>query len=128
MAKAKAKAKGNGKAKRQAPGLPSGFTAIEGYAPKWDHEAEPVLQGTWGKVRDVEVIRGRGKKAESDTAQVCDVTKEDGHAVAVWNSAGLKQLFETAEEGQEVYIEFLGMGEAKKGQNAPKLFRCAVRD
>lgn len=116
MAKAKAKPKANG--------LPAGFKRVEGFAQTWDVEAMPVLQGTWGKVRTIEVKRG--KKMES--ARVCDVETEDGKRYTVWDSAGLRALFDTADEDTEVYIEYQGLGIAKKGQNAPKLYTVAYRE
>jgi hypothetical protein len=96
---------------------------VEGFALAWDVDAMPVLQGTWGKVRTITVKRG--KKMED--AKVCDVETEDGKRYTVWESAGLRALFENADEGTEVYIEFQGFGTAKKGQNAPKLYTVATR-
>lgn len=119
MAKAKSP-RGNAKASN---GLPAGFTRIEGFAQSWDLEEMPVLQGTWGKERTIQIKRG--KKMEE--ARVCDVETEDGKRYTVWNSAGLTALFDAAEQGTEVYIQFDGFGTAKKGQNAPKLFTVAYR-
>ena len=117
-----AKAKASPKAKSEN-GLPAGFTRVEGFAQQWDLEAMPVLQGIWGKVRTIQVKRG--KKMED--SRVCDVETEDGKRYTVWESATLKAGFEAAKEGDEVYISFDGMGHAKKGQNPPKLFTFAYR-
>lgn len=125
MAKAKAKAKarprGNGKASEN--GLPAGFKRVEGFGQNWDVEAMPILQGTWGKIRTIDVKRGK----KTEPARVCDVTTEDGKRYTVWESATLVPAFEEVSEGDEVYISFDGYGTAKKGQNAPKLFTFAYR-
>jgi hypothetical protein len=47
--------------------------------------------------------------------------------VNVWESGGLRDLFEQTEDGDHVRIEFLGMGVKKPGQNAPRLFSCSVK-
>jgi len=104
-------------------GLPSGFTRVEGFAQTWDVEAMPVLIGTWGKARNIQVKHG--KKMED--ARVCDVETDDGKRFTVWDSAGLRALFDTIQEGTEVYIAYDGLGVAKKGQNAPKLYTVATR-
>lgn len=122
MAKAKVKAKA--KPRVSGNGLPAGFTRVEGFAQAWDVEIMPVLQGAWGKERTIQVKRG--KKMEE--ARVCDVEVADGKRYTVWNSAGLTSLFDTAEEGTEVYIAFEGLGIAKKGQNAPKLYTVAYKE
>jgi hypothetical protein len=83
----------------------------------------PILQGVWGKVRTIQVKRG--KKMED--ARLCDVETEDGQRFTVWESAVLAPLFNDCEAGTEVYIAFEGYGVAKKGQNAPKLFTVATR-
>jgi len=118
MARAKAKP-----ASKKANGLPAGFSRVEGFAQTWDVEEMPVLQGTWGKVRSIQVKRG--KKMED--ARVCDVETDEGKRYTVWDSAGLRALFDTADEGTEVYIAYEGLGTAKKGQNAPKLYTVATR-
>jgi len=116
MAKAKAKAAANG--------LPAGFKRVDGFAQTWDVETMPLLQGTWGKVRTIQVKRG--KKMEE--ARVCDVETDDGKRYTVWDSAGLRGLFDAADEGTEVFIQYEGLGVAKKGQNAPKLYTVAYRE
>ena len=90
---------------------------------QWDVEEMPVLEGIWGKVRTIEVKRG--KKMES--ARVCDVTVDDGKRYTVWESAGLMAAFDEISEGDEVHISFDGYGTAKKGQNAPKLYTVGYR-
>jgi hypothetical protein len=37
-------------------------------------------------------------------------------------------MFETVEAGTPVYIRFDGLGVARKGQNAPKLFTVAIQE
>lgn len=95
-----------------------------GLAQRWDVGLQPVLVGEWGEVRTVTVPVGRGKQEDR---RCVDVTQDDGIPLTVWESAGLKKAFDEIEEGTQVYLEYLGLGEAKKGQNAPKLFTVATR-
>jgi hypothetical protein len=134
MAKATAKAKarkGSNKAAAKAPagyqsarpgphGLPEGYQAIDtGFAERWDLEAEPFIEGTWGAPRAIEVKRGR----KTEETIVTDVTLNDGRKLSVWQSAMLAAAFATFAEGDQVWILFQGYGDAKKGQNPPKLFQ-----
>lgn len=124
MATKKKPAKRSVKKTASSAGLPKGFRAIDGMAPTWDYEAEPELIGEWGEPKEVEVKRGK----KTETVQCVVVTRDDGKRVTVWKSATLTGLFDEAEEGDRVYIRFDGLGKAKKGQNAPKLFTCAISD
>lgn len=103
--------------------LPEGYKVIE-RAPNWDHEANPIINGVRSEAK--ELTFGRGTSNEYD-AECFVVTDKDIGDVAVWKSGGLAALFEETNEGDEVYIEFLGYGEAKDDQSPPKLFRCASR-
>lgn len=89
------------------------------FAQRWDCVKQPVLQGSWGKVKVVTVPVGRGKQEDR---RCVDITQENGIPLTVWESAGLRVAFDEIEEGMEVYLEYLGLGDAKPGQNAPKLF------
>lgn len=99
--------------------LPDGFVALPGFSQKWDYEANPILEGIWGQVRTIQVVRGR----KTEEAHVVDVQQDDGVSVAVWESAGLKPAFAQLEEGTRVRITYLGEGAIrKKGQNPPRLY------
>jgi len=110
------------KGKSKTPTLPSGFKVI-GRAPNWDFEKNPIVVGTRGA--EHEVVMDKGTKKER-TIRNFILQEETLGAVTIWESSMLKQMFDETEEDQRIRIEFLGYGEAKKGQNAPKLFSCAV--
>ena len=127
MAKAKAKSKTpskrNSKLKRTAgPTLPNGYKVI-GRAPNWDVDKHPVIEGERGEAREVTLDEGTKKER---TVRTMIVQDSDVGAVTVWESGMLRDMFDQTEEGDKVRIEYLGEGTAKRGQNAPKLFSCAV--
>ena len=110
-------------------GIPEGFEQIGGgYAPTWKPDEIQVLHGpVTGGVRTVEMTIGR-KKQERRCMEVTQ--KKSGVRFTVWESAALGVLFDQIAEtgeGPEVYIRFEGLGKAKTGQNAPKLFTVAVK-
>jgi hypothetical protein len=117
MAKAKAK-RGNA--------VPKGYKAIGGFAQRWDVKKVRELRGEWGKVR--KVTQKATRKGEKDRiVRVTDVTTDHG-TYALWESAGLRALFDAAKAGDNVYIRFDGMGRAKRGQSAPKLYTVAIQE
>lgn len=108
--------------------VPSGFKAVSGaFAPTWnpaENEDQPQeIVGIWGKERKVSIKRGRGVQEQ----RVVNIQTDDD-AWTVWCSAGLTSLFNEAEEGDEVYIRFDGLGQAKGRQNPPKLFTTAIAE
>lgn len=114
MAKAKTVAKGN---------LPKGFRAIGG--------------GAWSPAKVGDSITGTMKGSESVTQKnmqtgkpeqrtVYTIHSTDGEVLKVWESAGLKGL-QRVKKNAPVYIEFIGMGEKKKGRNAPRLYLVATK-
>lgn len=125
MAKAKAKAKSKVKAKAKAAvhTLPSGFKVI-GRAPNWDPEKNNVLEGERGETQEVTFDKGTRKER---TQRLCIVQDDELGAVTLWESSMLKDLFDQTEDGDVIRVEFLGYGEKKKGQNAPKLFSVGVK-
>lgn len=131
MAKAKAKAKA--KSSKRTKGdkavmLPDGYKVI-GRAPNWDMDKHPVLEGVRGE--DKEVIftdpKKKGKDAKRKVRTFVVVDETIG-AVNVWESGGLRDLFDNTGDGDAIRIEFLGLGTAKKGQNPPRLFSCAKKE
>jgi hypothetical protein len=110
------------KSKSKTPTLPSGYKVI-GRAPNWDFEKNPVVVGERGA--EHKVVMDKGTKKER-TVRNFILQEETLGAITIWESSMLKQMFDETDEGHNIRIEFLGYGEAKKNQNAPKLFSCAV--
>ena len=110
--------------------IPEGFEQVGGgYAATWKTEQMQVIHGqVTGAVREVELTIGRKKQ----TRRCMEVTtKKSGERFTVWESAALGDLFDKVTalgEGCEVYIRFDGLGKAKTGQNAPKLFTVAIKE
>ncbi len=124
---ATAKKKAASKSRKSAgasSAVPKGFKQIDSMAPTWDVDEMPELIGTWGKVKEIEVKPTN--KNDDGKRTICNVTQDNGKTVAVWKSATLTGLFDEAEEGDRVFIRYDGLGKAKKGQNAPKLFTCGI--
>jgi hypothetical protein len=111
--------------KEQAVHLPDGYKVI-GRAPNWDAEKHPTLEGVRGETK--EVTLNAGTKDEQDVNCVVVVSDEIG-AVTVWESTGLRDLFEQTEDGDTVRIEYLGTIPAKKkGHNPMRTYSCAVKE
>lgn len=104
---------------------PAGFTRVEGFSERWDYVNETEIQGIWGAIQTVTVPVGRGKQEDR---RYVDVTCADGRVLTVWESAALTRAFDTVPEGVEAVIQYRGEGEAKKGQNAPKLFNVYYKE
>lgn len=124
MAKAKAKAKSKSNSKSKVHALPNGYKVI-GRAPNWDPEKNPVLQGERGATQEVTFDKGTKKER---TQRLCIVQDETLGAVTLWEASTLRDLFDQTEEGDDIRVEYLGLGEAKKGQNPPKLFSVGVKE
>ena len=52
--------------------------------------------------------------------------ESEGKAVGVWGSAVLDTKMTAVTVGSKIKIVYLGLGNQKKGQNAPKLFQVFV--
>lgn len=132
---AKSKSKSQPKSKRKVvankvPTLPSGYRVV-GRTPSWEIEKNPVIAGERGPTNEVEFaqpLKKGQKKAEVRTVRTVVVNDETIGPVTVWESGMLRDFFDQTSEGDNVRIEFLGYGNAKPGQNAPKLFSCGVKD
>jgi len=126
--KAKSNAKLNRKSVAKSPTLPSGYKVI-GRAPNWDPEKDEVIEGERGETKEVTFNEGVKKGPNKErVVRTMIVQDETIGAVNVWESGMLRDLFDQTEAGDKVRIEYLGLGQAKKGQNAPKLFSCGVAD
>jgi hypothetical protein len=120
-AKAKASATSN-------PKVPKGMRVLEGgYAKTWNQDEMPELSG---EVREVPktVTLNKGTRKESDR-QCVEVHTAEGR-FTLWESAALGALFERLSVAKDlplkIWVAFKGLGTAKKGQNAPKLFDVAI--
>jgi len=103
--------------------LPPGFKPLQSGGVAWDMEAMPELVGEWKGVRTIEVKRGR----KMEEQRLATVLTDDDRLITVWESAMLRDLFDTAEEGDRVAIIYHGLGKAKPGQNPPKLFEVGIQ-
>ena len=111
--------------------LPKGFTAIGGFGKSWpndDTEAGDAIQGVVIDYDSITVDRKRGKKIVKETVNNLKLETADGSVFTLWESAGLRALFEEDYTDVEVWIRFDGMGTAKRGQNAPKLYTLAYNE
>jgi hypothetical protein len=111
--------------KSAAVHLPDGYKVI-GRAPNWDVDKHPTLEGVRGETK--EITLNEGTKAEKVTACMVVVSDEIG-AVSVWQSAGLRDLFEQTEDGDTVRIEYVEtLAPRKKGQQGMRVFSCALKE
>lgn len=117
MAKAKAKAKAKATAKVNK--VPEGYKVLE-RQPTWDFEKHPVIEGVREKTFT--------KTTKYGKQRYCIVNDATLGKTTVWESGMLSDFFDQTEPGNQVRIEFLGFGTAKKGQHAPKLFSVAVKE
>lgn len=104
------------KAKTLKAGLPAGYKPITGggdFAPAWDYEAKPVLEGTLISSKSVH-IPARGKIKASDK-KVYTIEQKDGKQVVVWESAGLRALSEV-KKGARVAVAHLGIRKISGGR------------
>jgi hypothetical protein len=109
--------------------LPSGFKAISKGGDSWiPKEVGDAITGTLVKVKSVHFdaeMKGKKIVRQERDVNVYTIHTKNGD-VGVWESAGLKAL-QDVKKKQQVYIRFDGMGRAKPGQNAPRLYTVAVK-
>lgn len=104
--------------------LPAGFEKVSDgkLADEWDYEKEPELQGRVVRKKIVDCIQ-QGKPAKAPMMLIDRGDKE----LCVWESASLRDLFESADSGDEVYIKYLGITEMDEGRNDMKTFYTAIK-
>ena len=109
--------------------LPAGFKAISAGGDSWKPEKVGAsITGVMTGVKQVhfpEEKKGKKVTREARDVNIYTIRTKDGD-VNVWQSAGLKALAEV-KKGKQVYIRFDGMGKAKPGQSAPRLYTVAVK-
>ena len=104
--------------------LPKGFTAISGGGNTVVWEEGVVVTGIVQEVKEITLKNVR--KGQKPTARLMRIKTKEGE-MAVWEKAALVGLFDKVKKGNAIYIECIGMGEAKKGQNAPYLFNAGMK-
>jgi hypothetical protein len=124
-------AKKSASVSRIAPQVPKGMRILEGgFAQQWNQETMPVLEGEVRAVPKV-VTLNKGTKKEKETECV-EVHTKGGDRYSLWSSATLTPLFEHLSVEKDlplrIWVAYRGLGVAKKGQNAPKLFDVAIGD
>jgi hypothetical protein len=137
MAKTQKKTQTKTKSKTKTPNIPSGYKIIE-RAPNWDFEKNPIIAGRRGETKDVTM--DRGKETEREVRNFILEDKVIGDVV-VWESSGLRELFDRTDEGDDIRIEYLGLGDVPLNRDTgkpavgddgkqmarPKLFAAAVK-
>lgn len=105
--------------------LPKGFTSIGGFGKSWpDDSTKPgaAIQGVVIEYDKVTVTR-EGKK---EKVQNLKLETKDGIMFTVWESAGLKVLFEDEDYTDcEIWLRFDGLGPKKRGRNQARLYTLA---
>ena len=90
---------------------------------------EEITPGTWIPKKAEDSIEGVFIKAESDVGPKKSMMYHldvDEKRVCVWGCAILDQRMEMVKPGEKLRITFKGLGEAKNGNNAPKIFKVEV--
>lgn len=103
--------------------LPDGYAVI-GRPQNWNPDTNPIITGVRGETH--EVVMDKGTKKER-TQRNFVLQEDDLGAITIWESSMLKQFFDETEDGDQVRIEFIGLGEPKKGMQPPKLFVCGIK-
>lgn len=105
--------------------VPKGMKALSGsFAPTWDPAKVGTLDGTFGPIKTVPLKQGN----KTQDRRCVEFKTQGGERFTVWESAGLRTLFDEVKPGTRVFIKYEGLGQAKRGQNAPKRFLVAVAD
>lgn len=103
--------------------LPKGYEPISGFAPSWDFQQEPLLEGV---VVSFGEVASKFKKGEMQ--RNCIIETKDGEQLTVWESATLTSLFDDFAEGESVAIAFTGYGPiTKAGRKPAKLFSIGYK-
>lgn len=109
--------------KGTATQLPKGYEAITGFADSWPNEDTKVGDMIEGTLSDFDEVKTKNRK---EPTQVCTLTTKEGKAYRLWESAGLRPLFEY-EEGTKAAVIYDGLGPKQRGKNPMKLFRIGVK-
>jgi len=121
MAKAKKSVKKTAKVKlATAAKLPAGFTAVAvgGGSSFVNWEVQKIVQG--------KVTNCYKKKGEYGIQRYIDVMQADKVSIAIPESGALKNLFDEAKKGKQVFIQYLGSIPLKGGKTY-KQFQAAIK-
>jgi hypothetical protein len=117
-------AKATAKSATKKVELPKGFKAITGsgdFAPNWDFEKQPLIEGVLKAVRAV--TQNKGKKDEREVNVYTITTK--GGDLTVWESTALRAL-QDVKKGKRVAIAFQGFRKLKGRPQPMKDFTVGV--
>lgn len=90
---------------------------------------EEVNPGIWKPEKEGDEITGILISKESEVGSnksMLYTIEQDGKPIAVWGSAILDSRMIAVKVGELVKIVFKGLGEAKAGHNAPKIYQVLV--
>lgn len=105
--------------------LPKGYEAITRSNASWPNESTNVGDMLEAEILEFDTVKvKRGKKTES--VDIARVETKEGATFTLWHSAGLAPIFEY-EEGTNIAVIYDGIGQAKRGQNPPRLYRIGVK-
>jgi len=71
------------------------------------------------------VLVGKEDNVGANNSWMYNIETPDG-VINVWGSAVLDARMKFVKIGQKVFITYKGLGEAKAGHNAPKIFKVEV--
>ena len=90
-------------------------------------EVEPK---TWEYENDGELIEGvlidKKFSLGKNNSSLYTLETQPGEFTLVWGSAILDERMTLVKVGDKIKITYKGLGEAKAGQNAPKIFKVEV--
>lgn len=90
-------------------------------------EVEPK---TWEYEKDGDFIEGvlidKKFSLGKNNSSLYTLETEPGDFTLVWGSAILDERMTLVKIGEQIKITYKGLGEAKTGQNAPKIFKVEV--
>ncbi len=109
---------------RKAVDVPQGYSVkVTAELPDpWDYTKQTELSGTVQAIQTVKITSKDGTR----TTRVAHIANKDG-VIGLWESATLTPLFDALKDGDDVFVRYEGLGEAKSGRSAPKLFTAAIK-
>lgn len=103
--------------------IPDGFEMVSDgtLVETHDFKREAVVMGRVLSMKTVQVRRGRN--TEDNRVMTVDMGEK---TTAVWESANLKDLFDSVAKGDDVYIKYTGDVDLNNGLNPMKQFVTGV--
>jgi len=91
---------------------------------------EEVNPSTWTYEKEGDFIEGVFIATQHDVgvnkSNLYNLETQDRGILSVWGSAILDQRMALVKPGDKIKITYQGLGEAKSGKNAPKIFKVEV--